>query len=64
MVDLIFVINILIAGKLHLEMEKGKLNSNKYEEILVYEILLFKLDMVILKDSIKVQYQTNSISKN
>ena len=45
-------------------MEKGKLNSNKYEEILVYEILLFKLDMVILKDSIKVQYQTNSISKN
>ena len=45
-------------------MEKGKLNSNKYEEILVYEILLFKLDMVILKDSIKVQYQTNSINKN
>ena len=67
--DLIFNTNLFNAEKIHSEIAlKGKLNSNMYIHFLiaatnenwVYELLLFKLDMVIGKGSIKVPYKASS----
>ena len=71
--DFIFVTDLFNVEKLCSEIAiKGKLNNIKFiyflviptEKNWVYEILIFELDIVIVKNSIKVQYKTSNINKN